>query len=233
MASGRTDKGVHARMQVISLRLPSGRDVEDFGEAFGAELARRFPAALGLVRVVKADPSFHAQWSATTKEYRYRFCTAGAPAAWRAFAWDVFNDERLEGFVPRLGEVNALLQEACGTRDFIAFHESSSPQRPRTLYSATFGELAPGLFEARLIGSGFARYQVRFLLGTALRVSSGRLSLEQWRAALEHGMPLKGLRAPALGLVLWEVRYGDGVDPFPRPLRDAAPGLPPEPPFTS
>lgn len=228
MPAGRTDRGVHARMQVLSFRIPGDLPVE----RFQAELAELLPKdALGVVMIVEPAPSFHAQWSAIGKEYRYRIAIDEVPAAWSPFVWQVRREEGLAQFDAR--RFSECLARAVGTRDFIAFHEKSSVQRPRTLQSAEVMPVAPGVMEARLRGDSFARYQVRYLIGTCAKVASGTLPLESFVEALERGTPVRGLRAPSEALVLWEVLYPPKVDPFSGELRakPCPPGVPNQPPF--
>ena len=228
MPSGRTDRGVHARMQVVSVRLPR----EDSPESLARRLPPLLPEGLGLCVARKPHPSFHAQWSAAGKTYRYRVQLGGRVAeAWRPFTCDVSEEPRLNGRPVRPERLAEVLSLAVGTRDFFAFHESSSPRKPRTLESATLHELGSGLYEARLTGDAFARYQVRYLVGTSLLTAAGLLPEEQFRAALETGASIPGLKAPAAGLVLWEVRYPAELDPFSPEERARAPGLPEGPPF--
>ncbi|QSQ15850.1 tRNA pseudouridine synthase A [Myxococcus landrumensis] len=229
MPAGRTDRGVHARMQVVSVRLEAG----DSAEALAQRLPAHLPPGLGLC-LVRKPRSFHAQWSASGKAYRYRFHLGGSVAPeWAPYSLDVANEAGLQGQGHRVTpeRVASLLALAAGTRDFIAFHEKSSPQKPRTLESATVHEHGGGLYEARLNGDGFARYQVRYVVGGALKVAAGLLPEEAWRSALETGAAMEGFKAPAHGLMLWEVRYPPDVDPFTAPERLQPPGLPREPPF--
>jgi tRNA pseudouridine38-40 synthase len=228
MPSGRTDRGVHARMQVVSLRL----DPQDSPEALAARLPARLPADLGLCVARRPHPSFHSQWSAAGKTYCYRVQLGGAVAEpWRPYAMNVAEEPALERHPVRPERFAELLGQAVGQRDFAAFHENSSPRKLRTLEAATVHELGGGLFEARLRGDAFARYQVRYLVGSALLAATGRLSEEQWRGALERGDRISGLKAGAAGLVLWEVRYPPELDPFSAAERAAPPGLPGGPPF--
>jgi tRNA pseudouridine38-40 synthase len=230
MPSGRTDRGVHARMQVVSLRLPPG----DSPEALAQRLPPLLHPEIGLCVAHRPDDSFHAQWSACGKEYRYRLQLGGTLSeAWRLFAMDPSTEGRLAGAPLAPERVAELLGAAVGCRDFSAFHESSSPRKPRTLESATLHELGGGLFEARLRGAAFGRYQVRYLVGAALLVAAGALPEEHYLTALELGERVQGLKAPARGLVLWEVRYPPQLDPFPPDERARAPGLPRSPPFSS
>ena len=68
-------------------------------------------------------------------------------------------------------------------------------------------------------------------MGTALLTAAGGVSEAQYRAALDTEATLPGLKAPAQGLLLWEVLYPVGKDPFPEPERALPPGLPRSPPF--
>ena len=228
MPAGRTDRGVHARMQVASVRLPPHYTSEMLCE----RLPPHLPPDLGLCVARRPPEGFHSQWSAAGKEYRYRVQLEGEVAeAWRPFVMEPGLEPRLEGRVPEPERVSELLALAVGRRDFRAFHENSSLRKPRTLESATLQALGGGLYEARLRGDGFGRYQVRYLVGTALLTAAGGLSEERYREALDAGVSISGLKAPAQGLVLWEVHYPADKDPFPAEERSAPPGLPPGPPF--
>ncbi|WP_044185913.1 tRNA pseudouridine synthase A [Hyalangium minutum] len=228
MPSGRTDRGVHARMQGVSLRLEAG----DSAEALAARLPAHLPPDLGLCVARKPHPSFHAQWSAEGKTYRYRVQLAGTVAPeWRPYVMEVAAEPRLAPHDITPERFSELLRMAEGQREFSAFHENSSPRKLRTLESATLHALGGGLFEVILRGDAFARYQVRYLVGSALLTAAGQLPEEQWRAALEQGERIPGLKAEASGLVLWEVRYPAKLDPFTPAERAAPPGLPEGPPF--
>jgi tRNA pseudouridine38-40 synthase len=227
MPSGRTDRGVHARMQVLSVRLPAG----DSAEALAQRLPAHLPPDLGLCAVRRPSRAFHAQWSASGKEYRYRLQLEGAPSpAWAPYCFVPATEPRLAGRVPAAQALAERLLDAVGTRDFIAFHESSSPQKPRTLEQASLHALGGGLYEARLRGDSFARYQVRYLVGSALLAAAGVLTAAQWAEALQQGSAIAGLKAPGQGLVLWDVRYPAQVDPFGAHERERPPGLPAGPP---
>jgi tRNA pseudouridine38-40 synthase len=129
--------------------------------------------------------------------------------------------------------VAELLRRAEGERDFWPFHEKSSVRKPRRLRSAELVELTPGLFEARLRGDAFGRYQVRYLVGGAVAVACGALAEPAWEDALSRAVEIPGLKAPPEGLVLWEVRYPAALDPFSPEERARGEGLPAGPPFSA
>jgi tRNA pseudouridine38-40 synthase len=227
-ASGRTDKGVHARMQVLSGRVRQNLSLSDFA----GRLAVTLPEGMGLCVARERHPAFHAQWSCAEKEYRYRLALGDVGKAWRPFAWSPAAEPRLLGRSVDAGLLAQALARCIGERDFIAFHQKSSPRKRRRLSAAELVDLGSGLFEARLRGNGFGRYQVRYLVGTSVAVAAGLLPEEAFVAALERAEPIAGVRAPATGLILWEVFYPGELDPFAAD-RATPGGLPPKPPFAA
>jgi tRNA pseudouridine38-40 synthase len=199
VAAGRTDLGVHARMQVVGFRAPHF-DVGKFQTYID-----RLAADLGVCAIRRAPDKFHPQFSAVAKEYRYRLCLD--PDRTNPFAW---NPPR----APRISQLNALLARCVGTRDFIAFHEKSSARKPRTVEKAECVLRDDGLYDVRIKGSGFGRYQIRYLVGSAVLVASGELDEALFVNALEKGEAFAGHKAPAHGLTLWEVSYPAPADPF-------------------
>ncbi|HVE86681.1 MAG TPA: tRNA pseudouridine(38-40) synthase TruA [Myxococcales bacterium] len=231
--AGRTDRGVHARMQVVSLRTGGASGQRpDLAERLADAIHRAAPGELGAAACRRAHPSFHAQWSACGKEYRYRFALGEVPQRWRPFCWLPAAHPRLSSLPPpRPERVAELLRLAEGERDFWAFHEKSSPRKPRRLHATGLAELSPGLFEARLRGDSFGRYQVRYLLGGAVAAACGALAVADWEDALGSAREVPGLKAPPEGLVLWSVEYPAALDPFTPQERAHPGGLPAEPPF--
>lgn len=211
----RTDLGVHARMQVLSMRVVEGESVEELPARLNAAL----PANVGIIAARPVGSSFHAAWSSAGKTYRYRLLLDDEPT-WSPVAWRVNVDlDRLERAV----------RCAVGTRDFAQFHDSSSAVRPRTITEVSLHRGAH-VAELRIRGDAFGRYMVRQLVGGAVDVATGATSLEAFQAALDGLGRLRPTRAPANGLVLWEVEYPAPDDPFAA-LRHAPDGLPDRPPF--
>ena len=227
--AGRTDKGVHARMQIVSLRSPIGPE-----ELLGHLSPTPFPG-FGISYARRAPEGFHAQWSNVGKEYRYRIRLGpGRADRWAPFSWTVEDHPRLAG--RRAIDLEALapiVRALEGTRDFAAFHESSSPRRSRTVRTAQLFDLGDGLAEIRITGDRFARYQVRFMVGGAVAVAAGAIPPDTFAAALAGTEAIAGIKAPASGLVLWDVHYPPAIDPFDPQERREPEGLPAEPPFAS
>jgi tRNA pseudouridine38-40 synthase len=218
MAAGRTDRGVHARCQPVSVRTPPALAPEALAWLGGE--------GWGVAAAVDAPHGFHAQWSSTWKEYRYRVATAPPPPAWRDLVWETSTHPRLAGCAVDLGQVRWALERAVGTRDFSALHARSSVRRPRTLERVSWWERG-GVVEVGLRGDAFGRYGVRLLVGGAVLVGAGLVERSTWERALDTATAFEGLRAPAAGLTLWAVGYPPALDPFAR----VDPRLPRKPPF--
>lgn len=211
IASGRTDLGVHARKQVVSFRSPMpSMDVRQ-------RLEGSLPPGMGVAHAADAKVKFSAQWKCTGKEYRYRLLRDDRAPAWQPFAWRVDVDP---------ARVEAVLRHALGTHDFWAFHEKASPRRPRTISSIEVHPLG-SVVDVRITGGGFGRYQVRYLVGSAVGVARGELREEDFIAGVQQAVEFRGAKAPAQGLTLWDVHYPPDFDPFV----GAAAVLPPGPPY--
>lgn len=186
--AGRTDRGVSARMQVLSGRI----EKEVTGEALVERVRAHLPFDMGFHLAREVPPTFHAGFSATLKEYRYEL------------------SERDAGDVALLHETAALIP---GTRDFRVFHFKTSETMPRTVTGVEVCP-EPGRVTLRFRGEGFARHMVRMLVGGMTAVARGDASLDAFRAGLFAQTQFHCPTAPAEPLTLWSVEYPRDVDPF-------------------
>jgi tRNA pseudouridine38-40 synthase len=188
VVASRTDKFVSARMQVLSARLERHVPAEELAGRLNAVL----PKDLGVHLSREVKPKFHAAWSSNSKEYRYALASE------------------------HVGELELLKQAAAlipGTRDFKAFHFKTSEDKARTVNSVELLPAPTGL-TLRFVGEGFARHMVRMLVGGMTAVSSGKVSLELFRAGLVEQRNFYCPTAPPEPLTLWNVGYPAEVDPF-------------------
>ena len=197
VVAGRTDRGVSARMQVLSARVRRDAELGALRETVNA----RLPADLQVHLVKPAVDGFNAAWSASGKEYRYVVTEPGDRGLLREAA----------SLVP-------------GTRNFRVFHFKSSVEKPRTVDQVELVERRSG-YVIRFVGEGFARYMVRMLVGGMLAVSRGDIGLDTFRRGLELQENFRCPTAPPEPLVLWNVRYPPEVDPFTEAERASFPDL--------
>lgn len=213
VGAGRTDAGVHAWGQVVSLDLPDDTDLDG--------LHRRLARLCGPEIAVRdcrwaEAPDFHARFSAQWRHYRYDVLEG--PTAAPQLAWSTWHVRR---------ELDLwAMQLACdpiiGEHDF-----SSFCRRPKT----GDGEQAPSLVRRVLLadwrhvpsdyavdGSRLLRFEiranafchqmVRSLVGTLVEVGSGTIKAGEMRGILlRRDRQAAGRVAPAHGLTLWDVGY--------------------------
>ena len=198
-ASGRTDAGVHARMQVCSFRAETSLSPEEILKA----LREYLPEDIGAVALEEAAPRFHARLNCREKTYLYRIWNSAAP--------NVFT-RRFQLRVQEPLDLAAMERAAalfCGEHDFASFCslKNSKKSTVRTLRSIRLTREGDEL-RIFFIGDGFLYNMVRILTGTLLEVGFGRLAPEEMLRILEaRDRSQAGPTAPAAGLTLWEVRY--------------------------
>lgn len=206
--AGRTDSGVHATGQVVSLNAPEGFPLERLAPALRGLL----PPDLTMREHGVADPGFSARFSAVERVYVYAILNRGAPSALLArYAHHVAN-------ALDLGAMRAAATGLVGERDFRSF--SAAPADAATLREVRRIALEPRgeLLRVEVAADGFLHHMVRTIVGTLIECGTGRRDPAGIPAILEaRERTAAGLTAPAQGLYLAGVRYPDGYDSFAEP----------------
>lgn len=201
-AAGRTDTGVHATGQVVSVDLAKAWPASTVMNALNAHMVHEAVAVLDCAVV---DDEFHARFSATGRRYLYRILNRpGRPALDQGRVWHV--KRPLD-----VAAMHAAAQTLVGQHDFTTFRDvncqSASPVK--TLDLATVervGEEVHVHFAAR----SFLHRQVRSMTGTLAEVGQGRWAADDVaRALAARDRSACGPVAPATGLYLTGVRYDD------------------------
>lgn len=209
LGAGRTDAGVHARGQVVSLVAPRTLPLG----AWTAGLNSLLPDSVAVVRADVAPAGFDARRWARGKRYVYslRFSPVRSPL-WRTRAWE------LRRPVDVVAIQNAL-RFFVGRHDFAALRASdcSAKTTVRELWKVALEhEPRDGhVWRLTVEGSAFLKHMVRTLVGTLVEVGFGKRTPESMAALLAGRDRTKaGVTAPAHGLVFDEVFYLPGnADP--------------------
>jgi tRNA pseudouridine38-40 synthase len=198
-ASGRTDAGVHAIGQVFHF----DTDLNIPETAWIRALNAMLPQDVLIKSVEEESRSFHARYSAISKEYHYRIYRAEQP--------DIFRRNQAYYFPYTLNVED--MRNACewlkGTHDFTSFSSARSEveDKVRTIHELKVVESGEELlFEIK--GNGFLYNMVRIIAGTLLEVGQGKRRPEDIRAVIEaEDRSAAGKTAPAHGLYLYRVSY--------------------------
>lgn len=223
VCAGRTDAGVHALGQVVSFDVTD----EEFASRKLESLARSLNAIcdhhISVPEAREVPFGFSARFDASWREYRYHLClNTGRPVLVQGCVW------HMPG---RSLDVDAMQQAAqlmVGEHDFKSFCVTSSARMMEQQGRSTnrcvlacdlYHEQLIGqdVLTVRVVGNAFLHSMVRTMVGTLVEVGRGARE-PVWVADVigARDRAAAGQTAPAQGLVLWRVGYGD--EPVPRPV---------------
>jgi len=196
--SGRTDKGVHAIAQVIHFDLDKYIPENGIKNGINSYL----PDDIYFKSVELVDESFHARFSAKSKEYRYYINIGEYDPLKANYAMNItnLNVEIMKFAIKKLE----------GKHDFKGFASASIDERKDTvkeIYLAEINEL-DGYLEFVFIGTGFLKYQIRRMMGLLVEIGRGKESIEMIDVVFEKKDPSISHRSlDGRGLYLYKVNY--------------------------
>lgn len=209
--AGRTDAGVHAISQYVSVPVYKS-ELEVTHRRWMRAMAALFPNDIALGEVYHAAPGFSARFDARARTYTYRIATGDAPPLLtRNVTWW----HRLPLDVEAMESAAACL---IGEHDFKSFCKvSSAIGKPtcRNVMSVGF-EHASALGEDHIAftitGNAFLHSMVRTIVGSLVEVGCHRRD-SQWlaEALAACDRQAAGPTAPARGLCFMDVTYDEGV----------------------
>jgi tRNA pseudouridine38-40 synthase len=190
--AGRTDAGVHALANVVSVDVGGGPPPERAAEALNAVL----PEDVAVASAEQVSDTFHARFDARARSYRYR--------VWRPRERSAF-EARRSLWWPRpldLDTLNANAAALLGEHDFRAFTPTDTQHEVfvRVVEEARWLELDERVIAFEVTADSFLRHMVRTLVGTMLEgrpltpLVEGRPRSEAGATAAPHGLYLTHVR---------------------------------------
>ncbi len=187
-AASRTDRGVHAKGQVVNFFSEKTIDLGQLAYSLNALL----PSSLVVLAIEEKSSNFHPTLDVIAKEYVYYLCNRSVQLPQhRLFSWHI----------PKPLDLNLMKVHArqfIGKHDFEPFcnkHEGNTYESTvRTVYSIEIEHLEENRVKISLTADHFLYKMARNLIGTLVELGLGK-KIE------------RGICAPAHGLTLNRVHY--------------------------
>lgn len=198
-SSGRTDKGVHAKMQCGHADLDINITEYKLKRAMNSNL----PEDIHVIKTEKVVDDFHARYNVLEKTYEYYMNIGEYNPIERNYVFQYnykLNVEKMQEGIKYL----------LGKHDFRAFVTENKEKENciRTISKATVERINDNIIKFTFTGNGFLRYQIRNMVGILIRVGEEKESPEYVEYFLNKKDRSKGGKtAPAEGLYLTNIRY--------------------------
>ena len=198
VASGRTDKGVHALGQVAHFELNINNTLYKIKRGLNSNL----PEDIHIIDVVEVDDSFHARFSVKKKEYIYKINVG---------EYDPINRNYIYQYNKKLDidSMKKAIKYFEGTHDFTSFvpTEDIKEDPVRTIYKTNIKQ-NKDIIEISFTADGFMKYQVRNMVGLLISIGEKKKKITDAERIIKNkNRNQKFKTASPVGLYLKKVWY--------------------------
>lgn len=202
-AAGRTDRGVHAKHQIVHFDSPVTRDMSAWVRGTNTHL----PNDIVVLWAQAVDENFHARYSAIARRYEYYIYNHPVRSAlWHQRATWHYKPLNIQA-------MQIAAKHLIGEHDFNAYRsvECQSQTSIRELFHLNISQ------EGRMIcldvkANAFLHHMVRNIVGVLLPIGEGKASTDWTKQVLTSKMRTEaGVTAKPDGLYLAEVSYPEGM----------------------
>lgn len=201
--SSRLDAGVSARDFCISFRADLPFDDDRLSYLLNSQLDK----SIRVVSSERVDDDFDARGTPHRKEYRYLIDIGVFDPILDSHAWVI--ERKMD-----LKMLKKALFIFLGEHSFASFSSLDNKGDRDQDFRSEITRIdvhflrRRKLILIRISGRSFHRYQVRMMVGAAVQVALGKLSIEELERRLEQpDIDSPKHRAPAEGLTLWRTEY--------------------------
>ena len=164
ISAGRTDRGVHAKMQVSNFYIKLDIPISKLKKILNALL----PEDINILEVEEIELNFNSRFSAKYRAYEYYITNKKNPfnSRYMSFIDEEFNIERL----------NKILTILIGEHDFSNFRLSDCGSKTtiREIYEIKFIREDENIIKLYVKGNAFLKSQIRIIIGTVLAIYQGK-----------------------------------------------------------
>ena len=201
IGSGRTDTGVHAKMQVFHADLPDKYETHELIHKLNGLL----PDDIVVNQCQAVTSEAHARFSAERRGYEYHISFTRSPFG---------KDE--SSFLAKKPDPR-LINEGCklliGEHDFTSFSKVKTDVNNFrcTIHRAEWNQTADSAVFI-VSANRFLRGMVRAMVGTLLDLGFGKITIDEFRTIIEaENRSAAGQSVPPQGLYLCDVRYPEEI----------------------
>lgn len=197
MGSGRTDTGVHAKVQVAHFDFDEPLDMDQLVHKLNGLL----PSDISIQSCAEVKPDAHSRFDAIERDYRYYINHRKSPFLTTEsyyFSYDL-----------DLDLMNAAAKELLGEQDFESFSKVKTEVNNficNISKAEWFEQNDQLVFHVR--ANRFLRGMVRALVGTLIQVGQKKLTVEEFKTVIKaKNRKSAGRAVPPHGLFLTAVKY--------------------------
>ncbi len=198
IGSGRTDRGVHAKAQVVNFKAETKIPLGNIKIALNTLL----PQDIRVKRIKKVALDFHARFSVKSKIYRYIIMNSKEPSVFsKDFVWHINSELDLDN-------MKKAAKELVGRKDFSVFAKEAKRYEDchRTLSSISIKKKKSFIY-IDIEAQGFLRCMARNIVSFLVKVGQGKIRIEDTSPIISKKIPYINKPAPAAGLYLCKVKY--------------------------
>lgn len=195
---GRTDSGVHARDYYAHFDIIE--EIEDTG-MFLHRINKMLPTDIAVHEIIHVHDDAHARFDAISRSYEYNLHTSKSPF----MVHSMYHPYPINDI--------AILNQAAGLileyQDFTTFCKLHSDAKTMICkVSESYWTFEDDQYIYRITADRFLRGMIRLIVGMCLNVSSGKLTLDDVRQAIEARKRTgHDWSVPAIGLKLCDIKY--------------------------
>ena len=204
VVAGRTDAGVHALHQVCHVEIPDGVKLGKLDSLLKRVQGTLRTDDIALHQISLAPEGFDARFSALSRTYEYRIDDSGSKRNPLHHLFTYRSSFSLDD-----AAMNAVSQKLCGLHDFAAFcRPKPGATTIRHLTHFAWTRDGDGILTGSVIADAFCHSMVRSLVGSAVAVGRGRLSVKEVVELRDKGQRTSAWTTMAAkGLTLISVEY--------------------------